>query len=648
MSKRRFSIAIVGVGPRGLSVLERLCSNINNLSPDQYIDIHTIDPDPAGAGNVWRTDQSSNLLMNTVASQITMFTDFSVDCLGPKDLGPNLYEWAQFLTLIGFDEAYDDTVLEEANSLQPDSYPTRSFYGHYLRWVYKRLVSFVPSNVSIYTHRTRVTSLDTTNSDQQLIQFEGNVQPLVVDTIVMALGNTDTSLSKKEQELKSFADKNDLNYIAPINPADANLDQIRAKEPVILRGLGLNFFDYMALLTIGRGGRFVCEEGYMVYKPSGNEPKMYASSRRGVPYHGRGENEKGVSGRHEPLFLTNDVINYFCNQTTHSEINFKREIWPLIAKEIETVYYKALISSMYCKCQGERFEKKYCELPWGSDQEKQLLRSFNISEKDWWNWNGLQNPLDDMFFSDKFQFHHWLKSYLKRDFIETKQGNVSGPLKAALDVFRDIRNEIRLIIDHGGISGNSYRDDIDSWYTSLNAFLSIGPPSSRIEQMIALLEADVLTVIGPDMRVELLENHGRFHAYSSQVSGSSVEAKNLIEARLPKIDLRKTRNPLLKHLKNTGQCQTYKISNFDGSTYETGGLAVTPPPNRLIDNNGNVSSKRFAFGVPTEGVHWVTTAGIRPGVNSVILSESDAIAREIISLALKNKEKITNEQVIGW
>ncbi len=71
-------------------------------------------------------------------------------------------------------------------------------------------------------------------------------------------------------------------------------------------------------------------------------------------------------------------------------------------------------------------------------------------------------------------------------------GNVEGPLKAALDVMRDLRNELRQVFDYDGLSGESRREHLDHWYMPLNAFLSIGPPRVRIEQMIALIKASVL------------------------------------------------------------------------------------------------------------------------------------------------------------
>ncbi|CAM5535805.1 hypothetical protein SGLAM104S_00189 [Streptomyces glaucescens] len=69
-------------------------------------------------------------------------------------------------------------------------------------------------------------------------------------------------------------------------------------------------------------------------------------------------------------------------------------------------------------------------------------------------------------------------------------------MKAALDVLRDLRNEIRLIVDHAGLTGASRRDHLDRWLP-LNAFLSIGPPRRRIEELAALIAAGVVEVLGP-------------------------------------------------------------------------------------------------------------------------------------------------------
>ena len=65
----------------------------------------------------------------------------------------------------------------------------------------------------------------------------------------------------------------------------------------------------MALLT-ARPRRHASDAsgGRLVYLPSGREPQLYAGSRRGIPYHARGENEKGAHGRYMPRLLTPETI----------------------------------------------------------------------------------------------------------------------------------------------------------------------------------------------------------------------------------------------------------------------------------------------------------------------------------------------------
>jgi hypothetical protein len=114
-----------------------------------------------------------------------------------------------------------------------------------------------------------------------------------------------------------------------------------------------------------------------------------------------------------------------------------------------------------------------------------------------------------------------------------------------------------------------------------------------------------------------------------------VRSATLIEARLPETDLHRTTDPLLRTLLHRGECQPYRMPIRGGGHYVAGGVAVTRRPYRLIDAQDRPHPRRFAFGVPTESVHWVTAAGIRPGVNSVILGDADAIARACLRDAVE-------------
>lgn len=155
----RIQIAIIGAGPRGLSVLERLCANERRNPTHSAVTVHVVDPSAPGAGQVWRSDQSQHLLMNTVASQITIYTDDSVRTEGPIEPGPSLYEWAKDIAC----ESADGATLAEARRLGPNTYPTRAFYGSYLRATFERVVRSAPAHVSIEVHRSRAVAMADTH-----------------------------------------------------------------------------------------------------------------------------------------------------------------------------------------------------------------------------------------------------------------------------------------------------------------------------------------------------------------------------------------------------------------------------------------------------------------------------------------------------
>ncbi|GKQ34191.1 FAD/NAD(P)-binding protein [Streptomyces sp. A012304] len=602
------AVAVVGAGPRGTSVLERLCASAPELLPPGVrLTVHVVDPDPPGPGRVWRTRQSPELLMNTVASQVTLFTDDSVDCAGPIRPGPSLHEWA-------------------GGELGPDEYPTRAHYGRYLEWVFARTVREAPPSVRVQTHTARAVGLDDGADGRQVLTLDDGRVLSGLAAVVLAQGHLPVVADPEQRRHAAHAERYGLRHVPPANPADVDLSALAPGEPVLLRGLGLNFFDHMALLTTGRGGRFLpAGAGGLRYVPSGCEPRLYAGSRRGVPYQARGDNAKGPYGRHIPLVLTPEVVSGFRKRADSGDApDFLAEIWPLVAKEVETVYYAALV-------RRPEFAEHFLAVPHGDPGEARVLDAFGVPEADRWSWARLSRPYEGREFTGPGQWRRWLVAYLRRDAEEAARGNVRGPLKAALDVLRDLRNELRLVVDHGGLPGASRRDHLDRWYTPLNAFLSIGPPRRRIEELAALMEAGVVEVLGP--RLEVRAEDGAWRAHSPDVPGSAVRVTTLIEARLPEPDLRRTADPLLARLMRSGQCRPHTV---DG--YVTGGLDVTPRPYYLINRQGESHIRRFAFGVPTEGVHWVTAAGARPGVDSVTLSDADAVARAVLRATVTERE----------
>ncbi|GAB3442029.1 FAD/NAD(P)-binding protein [Actinophytocola sediminis] len=645
MSTDVIRVAVIGLGPRGLSVVERLCANADSLLPQGHqLVIHLVDPHLLDGGRVWRSSQNRLLLMNTVASQVTMFVDETVDCAGPVVSGPSLYEWARSITLLGT-PSVPGAVRAEADRLGPDDYPSRAFYGSYLRWTRGRIMRTAPASVSFVSHQATAVDLVDTADTRQEIRLDNGESIGGLGAVVLALGHLPHRLGDTEAALSDFAGRHGLRYLAPSNPADVSLRAVPAGEPVILRGMGLNFFDYLALFTLGRGGRFVRDaDGVLRYHPSGQEPLLVTGSRRGVPYQARAANQKGAFGRHEPRYITEQVIERMRAEADNgAPADFRRDIWPLVDQEVRTVYYATEVRERGCTCDAEEFSAAFAAaepavLPPGADPmaiqeseaQREVLAKFDLEPA--WDWARIATPYTAADLTSTERFQRWLRSYVDTEMAESAKGNVTGSLKAALDVLRDLRNEIRLLVDHSGLSGDAYRDDLQRWYMPLNAFLSIGPPAERIEQFGALMDAGLLEVLGPDLRVDCAD--GRFVASSLVCPDRTVAASTLIEARLPETDLRTTTDPLLVSLLARGECAPYRIPIRGGGHYLTGGVAVSRRPYRLLDAQDRPHARRLAFGVPTEAVHWVTAAGIRPGVNSVILGDADAMARASLRIAL--------------
>nr|MDT0662555.1 FAD/NAD(P)-binding protein [Micromonospora sp. DSM 115978] len=624
---------LIGAGPRNLATLERIVANLADW-PQTRVEIHIVDPFIDQGSQVWRIGQPRTLLMNTIACQVSMFTDDSVTCAGPVRPGPRLDEWARALAIIDPVAQYPAEVLAEARALGPNDYPSRALYGHYLRWVLARIVATADPRAVIRRHADRVVRLDDDHDGRQIAVLATGTRLNRLDAVVLAQGHLSMPVGPAERRLAAHAARHRLHYQPPSSPAEVRLDDIPSGRAIALRGMGLNFFDYLTLFCEGRGGRFTGPPDRLRYLPSGEEPLLYAGSRRGVPYHARGENQKGVAERHQPLFLTDDVIRRWRWRSRAGDPpRFATEVWPLISREVQSVYYHALIRASRGVDAAAQFHGEYVR--WANDEAavRRLLGRFGVERHQWWDWKRISTPYGTRRFASADQYQRWLLDHLRADLREALRGNVDSPVKAALDAMRDLRNEVRLVVDHGGLAGSSYRDDLVRWYTPLNAFVSIGPPARRIAEMIALIESGVLRVLGPGMRAAAAEREPAFQVWSETVPEPAASVHGLIEARLPEFDLRHTDDPLTVELRRHGACRPYRLPDPDGGHYETGGLWVSDRPYRLVDARGRTHPRRFAFGVPTESVHWVTAAGIRPGVNSVTLADADGIARACLAFA---------------
>ena len=164
-SQRGYRVAVVGAGPRGTSVLERLVANHRDRGETGRVHIHLIDPYPPGPGHVWRAGQSRLFLMNTPSLFPTVVPTGE---LGAAAVAGMSFEGWRSAVVAGSISDVPPEDVDEARSLTASDFPSRALYGRYLAWTFARLNEAAGNHVVVHVHATeathlhRITDLDTT------------------------------------------------------------------------------------------------------------------------------------------------------------------------------------------------------------------------------------------------------------------------------------------------------------------------------------------------------------------------------------------------------------------------------------------------------------------------------------------------------
>ncbi|MDN5724601.1 MAG: FAD/NAD(P)-binding protein [Propionibacteriales bacterium] len=621
MSLRR--LAVLGAGPRGISIIERLAANHGEFGGGQ-VEVHLVDPAPAGGGRIWRHDQPAHLLMNTLCADATHWTDESVECAGPIVPGPNLYQWCGLLTS-GELTWPDPVVMTEAAGVVPHSHPSRRLLGAYLRWCHLTDLERLPDGMTVTGHEATAESCWRGHDGRFLVTLSDDTW-LIADAVVVATGHADTRPVDGESVRVTRAARTGAWYGRPANPLDQDLSGLAAGRPVIMRGLGMNFFDYLSLLTVGRGGRFVEEAQGLVYEPSGEEPIMHVGSGRGTPYRA-----KGVFGQMTPHFppkhLTGAVVDAL---ERRGSVDFLVDLWPLIAADTARVFYTVLHDQSPDRLTGGIDDLLHAidSYAWGAEALDELIKEWVPAAADRMDLRAWDRPLLGRRFEGAEPFTEWWLTDLRNDLTEARRG-LASPRKCASVALGQGRSVLRRLVRYGGIRGASYDRDVDRWYRGFAGSLASGPPAVRIAELIALTEAGLVVPIGPGMQV--IDTDDGFEASSPQVTGSTVTAAALLEAHLPPAALDTTADPLLAQLRDSGQARAWTIPDAVEGDFRTGALEVGPPPYRVVDSSGAEQERLFAFGVPLEGLHFGTQLGPLAGTNSRFLRDADTIARALLT-----------------
>ena len=723
------SIVIVGGGPRGAGVLERLAANLaaggagehgaapaggraRRSAPEPLV-IHVVEPHDLGAGRVWRDEQSSLLKLNSLARDVTMFTDASSTIDGPVRPGPALDAWAREARE-GRVDARVDPVTEpalaaELASLGPGDFPTRRLQHRYLSWFARRTIASLPAHVRVVHHRATAIDVAPGGGASGAFAAPGarhrirlsTGEELGADVAILTTGHTSVRPDPDAHENEAFAARHGLVYVAPDFTADADLSRIPAGETVLVRGLGLAAIDLVVLLAEGRGGAFerVPDDSAgpgLRYRPSGREPLLVLGSRRGVPY--RAKPERPLAGEpYAPHAFSPAVARELVR--TRAVLDFREDVWPLIARELLHAHYRELFTGHPERVRGDwagfaaRLDRvqvvaePFARAEGEGEGEgtgpgerpgreaapddarpvdpltdlRRLVEAFVPDPADRLVLHEFDRPLDGRRFASRSALDARVREHLLDDAARRTQpeGTTSTALFVAL-----LHSYLALaeIVDAPNWTTRSILHDLPGAWHGFFSSVASGPPAPRLRELVALMDAGVVSFLGAGVRIERDEGSGRFRATSESLRGEPapagaepgaesdaaaslaaaraaeparspaeqpsetvVVARALVDAWLPAQTAAGSTNPLVRSLLASGDGRI-AVAGREGAS--TGLLEVSRDEHRVIDAHGRAHDALFALGPVTTAPN--SGAFARPGTNGVSFRQHDRVARAVL------------------
>lgn len=621
------SLVVVGLGPRGVISIERLGA----LLPGSGVaccELHLVEEYEPGAGKVWATDQHRELCMNTLAGAVTLFTDESYTGPGPILPGPTQYEWCLAVRehLAGAEWALDAPLRDamrtggyeaELALIRPESHPSRALYGEYLVWCYDRALSRLPSSVSVIVHEARATAIEDDNGRTVVALSTG--ERLSADSVVLATGWLDVAPGPADLALAEAVAAAGLTWVRPESPILQDLTGVPAGDPVIARGLGMGFFDTMALLTIGRGGRFVPsdEPGGLSYEPSGEEPVLYVGSRRGVPYRA-----KSLYGGLPPAAALEHLRSKDWSSVSRP-IDYARDVWPLVVRDAYAAYYRTLYEQAP-EAFLDGLEPVIRAIDTASHGTIDTAVAPLVDAAHAFDLALLADPARGSYDSPA-SFDAFVARLVAEDLSEAELGTRSA-LKAGLWSVSASRKLVIHLLTFDASDAVSHDEGLGS-LLAFGGMVGSGPPAFRNRQLLALQRAGLVHFIGPSTRVKVED--GTFWACSPNVEGSTVRSRVLIDAWMRNHDLALTQDDLMASLVQAGRARPYTRVGPDGSPRPSASPDIDPVTSRLVRTDGTLDVVHLV-GIPVDDARGDGVISPMPRTNpTMLLDTAHAIASAV-------------------
>ena len=575
--------AIIGLGSWGLCVLERTVNRARHV--DGAVRVHVIEPGQLGGG-VYSAAQPDYLILNNPCGQLSLYA--APDHDEDPQYAVGLYEWAlsQGYRRVGYEYKIGST----GETIEPTDYLPRRLMGEYLAWFYDALVAEAPSNLVIVRHYVAATDITPEIGGRETVWLSDGSK-LTVDHVVLTSGHT------LNEERKG--NPSEVHYLRPY-PVEYFDEAVAPGEPIAIAGMGLVGYDLVTALTVGRGGEYKDEGDRKLYIPSGREPDVYLYSRSGVPYCAKSAHGVDPTGDYQPIVCTPDAFKHMTNPSgspLRRRVDFRNDLLPLLYAEMQVRYYmhSALRRS---GVPAALLVRDQLESSW---QAGTFARAIDRLEPTYGTFDpaGIVFADDDARFETSGAYQSHVHEMVESDLDEALMVGGS-PVKAAQEVTRILRDQMRAVIEYGGLSMRSFIDFQSNIRGKINR-LEAGPPPIRSQQLLALMDAGVVKVpFGPHPDVSTTDD-GRVLLRSTRLNEpTSAVVNHVVRGHLDLPSLARSSSQLLNRLYTKG-----RLTQFSYGDTTVGSVAISEDFHPY-DAEGRVQSNLSLLGVLTEGVRYFT------------------------------------------
>jgi uncharacterized NAD(P)/FAD-binding protein YdhS len=575
--------AIVGLGSWGLCVLERTVNRTRHS--ESQVRVHVVEPGQLGGG-VYSAAQPDYLILNNPCGQLSLYAAPDRDEDPAYAVG--LYEWAvgRGYRRIG----YEYEIGSAGEEILSTDYLPRRLMGEYLAWFYEALIAGAPSNLEIVRHYAAVTDITPDLGGRETVHLDNGIR-INVDHVVLTSGHTFNE--------ERVGDSSEVRYLRPY-PVEHFDSVVGPGEPIAIAGMGLVGYDLITSLTIGRGGTYKEDGDRLSYVASGREPDIYFYSRSGVPYCAKAVHGVDPTGEYQPIVCTPEAFREMTNplgSPLRRRVDFRNDLLPLLFAEMQVRYF---VHSAFLRGgpSAASLVRDQLHSNWVAGT---FARAIDRLEPTY----GHFDPASVVFAdanarfesSDEYQTHVY--QMVETDLAQALAPGGS-PEKAAQEVTRILRDQMRGVIEYGGLSMQSFIDFQSNVRGRINR-LEAGPPAVRSQQLLALINAGVVRVpFGPHPDVSVTDG-GAIRIRSTMLAEPMEATVNhVVRGHLDLPSLARSSSPLLSRMYTKG-----RLTQFSYGGTAVGSVAISEDFHPY-DAEGRIQTSISLLGVLTEGVRYFT------------------------------------------